>query len=336
MRNFMEEDIDFLASSIKRNFSPNDVFLVTGGTGYLGSLLVKALQRAGILKIYAVIRDLEKAKTIYSDNDRIEIVVQDLVKKINVESKIDYLVHTASPTTSRFFIQNPVETIESIVAGTKNVFEFAREKKVKSMVYLSSMEVFGAVDTNQKRGETELGYIDLENVRSSYSESKRLAELLCVSYAEEYGVPVSVARLSQVFGAGIFAWDNRVFKQFALSAIHGEDIVLHTLGDSYGNYTYSTDAIEAILTLLLRGEKGQTYNIANEENTMTIKEMATLVAENFSNNRSKVVIDIPKENMGYAPKTNLRLSSDKIKALGWTPKYNLKQMYERMIEGFKK
>ena len=83
---------------------------------------------------------------------------------------------------------------------------------------------------------------------------------------------------------------------------------------------------------MLKGKTGQAYNIANEENTTTIREMAEMVAANFSSGKSKVVVDIPKENMGYAPSTKLRLSAEKLRALGWQPRFTLKEMYERMIE----
>ena len=331
MNGYLEEDLTYLSKFIKDNSLNTGVFLITGGTGYIGSLIVRALQKANAPEIIVVVRDVEKAKKIYGDLKGIRFLTQDLTQKIEYDGNVDYVIHTASPTTSKYFIEKPIETINSIVLGTKNVLDFAFEKKVKSTVYLSSMEAFGQVDDDMPRKEDDLGFIDLKNVRSCYPEGKRLAELMCTSYANEYGLNVCTARLSQVFGAGVFEWDNRVFKQFALSAVRGEDIVLHTEGKSLGNYTYSSDAITAIFTILLKGEKGQTYNVANEVNTLSVKQMAELVAQNFSNGKSKVVVKIPKENMGYAPETKLRLSAEKIRALGWIPKYDLKQMYERMI-----
>ena len=335
MNRYLEEDLNYLSGYIKKNFSTDSIFLITGGTGYIGSLIVKSLQKAKISKIFVVIRDIEKAKKIYDNLNGIEFVIQDLTENIHIQENVDYIIHTASPTSSKFFIEKPVETIDSIVLGTKNILNFVFRNKIKSMVYLSSMEVFGSVDSNAPCGERDIGYIDIQNVRSSYSESKRLSELMCNSYVKEFGVNVSIARLSQIFGAGIFEWDNRVFKQFATSVLNGEDIVLHTKGDSYGNYTYSADAVEAILLLLLKGEAGHTYNVVNERNTMTIKEMAELVVATVPDKKLKVVVDIPKENLGYAPKTKLRLSADKIKRLGWFPRYGLIEMFERMMDGLK-
>lgn len=126
---------------------------------------------------------------------------------------------------------HPVEVIENICIGTMNVLRYARNVQVKGMVNLSSMEAFGQTEVSEHRlSECELGYIDLMNVRNCYPESKRLCECLCKSYAQEYGVNVKTARLAQIFGAGVFPNENRVFAQFARSVVHGENIVLHTNG----------------------------------------------------------------------------------------------------------
>lgn len=167
-------------------------------------------------------------------------------------------------------------------------------------------------------------------------KGKRLAECLCMSYASQYRVPVKVARLAQTFGAGVLPGENRVFAQFLRSALKGEDIVLHTKGQSVGNYCYTADAIEAILLLLVMGENGEAYTVVNEETTTAIADMADLVARYFSNGKSKVVFDIPQNNsFGYAPDTKMRLSSQKLRNLGWTPRVSLFEAYKRMISDLK-
>ncbi|MGL5559490.1 MAG: NAD-dependent epimerase/dehydratase family protein, partial [Paraclostridium dentum] len=164
---------------------------------------------------------------------------------------------------------------------------------------------------------------------------KQMAEHYCSSYYREYDVPVKIARLAQTFGEGTLKDDTRVFSQFAKCVIENKDIVLHTKGDSVGNYVESSDAVSALFILLNYGINGEAYNIANEESTMTIFEMAELVANEIANRKIKVIFDIPKSNIyGYAQKTELRLSSSKIRGLGWEPKYNMKDMYEKIISIF--
>ena len=124
------------------------------------------------------------------------------------------------------------------------------------MVYVSSLEVYGTVtdDTNPLT-ESRQGYIDPMDVRSSYSMGKRAAECLCHSYAIEKSLSVSTARLAQTFGAGVDITDRRVFAQFAMSAVRNEDIVLHTTGELARMYCYTTDAVSALLHILLFGQK---------------------------------------------------------------------------------
>ncbi|HBA47001.1 MAG TPA: hypothetical protein DCZ91_04220 [Lachnospiraceae bacterium] len=162
--------------------------------------------------------------------------------------------------------------------------------------------------------------------------AKILAENLCHSYFAEHGVPVKIARPAQTFGRGIRPDDNRVFAQFADAVRTGSDIILHTAGDSMGNYCDIDEMTEAILFLLQNGVDSEAYNVVNEKNTMRIREMAQLVAERIADGRIKVSCDIPEGNpFGYAADTGLRLSGGKLRALGWEAKCSLEDMYRKML-----
>ena len=328
--NYLQEDLIILAEYIK-GFEGNTV-LVTGATGLIGSLCIKAMQQNGRINIIGLARNQEKVQQLFENTNNTIFLYQDIKDTIPDTVRCDYIIHTANSTTSQYFLSNPVEVVDSIYTGTKQVLEYARKQEIKGMVYLSSMEVFGVVKSDARVREDELGKLDIQNIRSCYSEGKRLAELLCKSYSEEYKVPVRIARLAQTFGAGVQKTENRVFAQFARSAIKGENIVLHTKGQSVGNYCYTRDVIKAIFLLLTNGENGDVYTVVNEETTRTIAEMAEMVAKEFSGGKSQVVFDIPQTNQyGYAPDTELRLSSEKLRSLGWLPEVDLKEMYERMI-----
>lgn len=346
----LQEDLEFIAnaSTIPWEELNGKSILVTGATGLVGSQLVKALAcRNRIfnsnIKILASIRNLEKAKRVYADffdkdglllRPEIEFVVGDIAN-VKIEENVDYIVHTASVTASKEMVSNPVETIRTTMEGTSHILELAREKQSKGVVYLSSMEAFGVVPASDKRStEKELGLIDLENPRSCYPEGKRMAECLCTAYASEYKVPVKVARLSQTFGAGITYNENRVFAQFAKAAIEGHDIVLHTKGLSFGNYCYTRDTITALLILLVKGNRGEAYTVANEDSNIRIKDMAKMVAEKIAGGKINVVFDIPESALtyGYAPDTELHLSSAKMQALGWKPTVSLEETYRRMMK----
>lgn len=160
-----------------------------------------------------------------------------------------------------------------------------------------------------------------------------MCECLCTAYASQYGVPVMSARLAQTFGAGILPTENRVFAQFARSVAERKDIVLHTTGESEGNYVYTADAIRAILTLLLKGKAGEAYNIANEESHSTIRGMAEMVTHEIAGDQISVVIDIPEDSasLGYAPPVKMQLDAAKMRGLGWNPEVSLKDSYQRML-----
>ena len=144
---------------------------------------------------------------------------------------------------------------------------------------------------------------------------------------------VKTARLAQTFGAGVTADDNRVFAQFARNIIAGENIVLHTTGELSRCYCYTVDAIEAILFILLKGEDGEAYNVANESTYISIIDMAKFLCKTF-NPDIQPVIQL-KEGMGYSPMTRLRLSCSKVHQLGWTPRYDMKTMFQRLINSLK-
>lgn len=335
----LDEDLQYIANyDLPYEKLKGKTVLVTGATGLIGVSLVRALLAIGNIKVIAVVRNQEKAKNIYGSliGQSLQLYIADVRDELKIEASIEYIFHCASVTTSKIMIDKPVETLMISVDGTRNILELARKKKCVSVVYVSSMEVYGAFNDSREIRENDLGYIDHLKVRSNYPESKRLCENMCIAYSSEYEVPVKIARLAQTFGAGILQGENRVFAQFARSAINGEDIILHTKGKSEGNYCYTRDCVTGLLTVLLKGENGEAYNVCNPATHITIAGMAIMVAEKIADGKIKVIFDIPKDNkFGYAADTKMKLNSDKLQRLGWMPKVGLLESYERMIEYMK-
>lgn len=316
-------------------------FLITGATGLIGSVMVKCLlelnkqKRLGI-KIIAVVRNLEKAQQVFA-NEYAQIDFRKLeltdISEEDIKDSVNYIVHLASPTASKYFVEHPVETLRTAVEGTTAVLEYAKNAPIGGMVYASSLETYGGNHTDDWLKEDFQGYVNPTEVRSSYNIAKRACECLCHSYAKEYDVNVTIARMTQTFGAGVEYNDGRVFAQFARKAIECHDIELHTTGATSRMYCYTTDAVSAMLYLLLKGEKGEAYNIANKDSYISIRDMANLIRDEFNPN-IKVVI-APKENQGYAPETKLKLDTSRIEALGWKPVYGLKEMFCKLIDSLR-
>lgn len=347
MDEILKEDLEYIIENEKDklNSLKNKRILITGATGLIGSQIIKTLlmfndKCEANIEIVGIARNKEKTDRVFQNwhnrND-FEMIFTDISQEIHAEKAIDCIIHGANTTLSKEYVDKPVETALTIMNGTNNVLKLAVKHNIKSMVYLSSMEMYGIPDEkNSYMRENMAGYIDTLNVRSSYSEGKRMAETLCACYCKEYNVPVKIARLAQVFGADVSFTDNRVFVQLAMSAINRKDIVLHTAGQSYGNYCYTRDAVSAILLLLGKGVNGEAYNIVNEATNVKIKEMAAMVAEKIANGEINVIYDIPQSAMqfGYAPDVVLKLSSEKINKLGWKSEVGLEEMYRRMVQSF--
>ena len=252
----------------------------------------------------------------------------------DLKDNINYIIHTAAVTTSKLMVQKPVDTLMTAINGTKAILDMAKEKDLESIVYLSSMEVYGSFNDEKYVTEDTYGNIDILDVRSSYSEGKRVCENMCISYYHQYNIPVKIARLAQTFGPGISKDDNRVYAQFARSVLERKDIVLHTDGLSEGNYVYISDAVDAIIKLLILGQNGEAYNIANEQSHMQIRKMAEMVAEKVAKGNIKVAYELQSQN-AYAKDTRMKMNTDKIKKIGWNPEISLYDTYIRMIDYIK-
>ena len=312
--------------------------LITGATGLVGSMLVRSLCAAPVpITVIAHVRNEQKARAMFG-NLPICYAIGDVTEPVRYDGPVDHILHTASVTASKSFVTAPVETLMTAIGGTGNLLEFAREKGVSSMVYVSSMEAYGITDPTLERvTEQDLGYIDILSVRSSYSEGKRTCECLCAAYAAEYGVPVKIARLAQTFGAGVSQADGRVFAQFTKSCLEGRDIVLHTAGRSMGNYCYTADAVLGLLTILLRGENANAYTVVGDNTSMPIRDVARLVSDTLTGGKTQIIFDIPESALtyGYAPDVTMKLSNRKLRALGWEPEVDLPEMFRRLAASFR-
>lgn len=347
MNYILKEDFDtILQSSINFSRFQNSSFLITGSTGLIGSLLIKFLLYCSEIyslniRIYALIRNEIKANKVFAEEmnkNNLIFVKGDLLKeRLSFDFSADYVIHTAAITASKDMVARPIETIQTSLMGIQTILDYSVKCQPKSVVYLSSMEVYGQVKGDQKVKENQLGFIDLSDVRSSYPESKRMCECMCLAYSREKNVNVKSIRLAQTFGAGISKEENRVFAQFARSALKHEDIILHTAGNSEGNYVYTADAIGAILLILLEGSSGESYNVSNEKSHMKIKEMAHLVAKVLGDGKCQVLYDIPTDSLkyGFAPDTQLFLDSSKTLKLGWKPYFDLEESYLRLAKWMK-
>ncbi len=343
MSNYISETTKAIGSM---DFSAleDSCIMITGATGLVGSAIIKSILEYNKttdkkITVVALVRSREKAERVFADyiSESLKFKVSDVCELEAENMGVDYIIHAASQTSSKAFVNQPVETINTAIKGTTNILEFAKANNVKSLVYLSSMEVYGTPLTDEKIYENHGTSLDTMAVRSCYPESKRMCENICTSYFSEYGVPVKTVRLTQTFGPGVEYNDGRVFAEFARCAIEKRNITLKTKGETKRNYLYLFDAVSAILTVLTKGENGNAYNAANEGTYCSIYEMANMVAEKCAGGEISVVIEENEDisKFGYAPTLKMNLSTEKIRSLGWTPQIDLSDMFNIMIEDMK-
>ena len=312
--------------------------LVTGGTGLIGSYILKCVialsDRYRIpVTIYATARTLEKTKDKnFAQN--INWLIRDLKCNDKFPDNIDIIFHTACPTQSLYLKNYPVEVINDSIIGARELLEYCKSNPFCRLIYISSIEIYGQkADDLFLTAENEYGYLDHLNTRSCYPESKKLIETMCTSYAKEYGVNAIIARLTQTIGAEVSPTDNRVFVQFAKCVSEGKNIVLHTAGSSSKSYVHAIDVVSALFYLVFKGIPGEAYNVANKDTYISVYNLANFVVENF-NSTIKVVVD-KKDGCGYAPDSKINLSTAKLESMGWKADIGLYTMFSELIKGLK-
>ena len=295
--------------------------LVTGATGLIGGCLVETLMMnpKKDYHVYASGRNEERAKERFREfagNTHFHFVKYDVLKPLESDIKFDYIIHAASNASPNFFANKPVEVMKSNIDGVTNLMEYGLKNDMKRFLYVSSGEVYGEGD-GRVFTEDYSGYVNCATPRACYPSSKRAAETLCVAYAAEYGADVVIARPCHVYGPHFTESDNRVYAQFIRNVLRGEDIVMKSTGEQFRSWCYVVDCVSALLYILLKGESGQAYNIADSSSNISIKELAEMIA---GIGNKKVIIDLPSdaEKAGYNIVTKSVFSMDKLEKLGWS------------------
>lgn len=318
----------------------NTTVMITGASGMVGSYFLYTLVKlnedySANIKILPLVRDINKLKKEIIDKDYICPIVQDVVEMIDFDGDVDYVIHAAGPASPKIMREKPVETNFANTLGTANTLMFSKNHNAKGYLFISSREIYGDPNEGQKYFTEygKLGFVDPLIPRNSYAEGKKAAENMCVSFKSEYGVNAKIVRLAHTYGPGMSVDDGRVQADFLKNALNGEDIVLKSDGSSIRTYTYISDAVSAMFNVLLNGED-IVYNIADERNEVSIRQLAQTLVDIVPEKRLKLVFEIENpENKGYAPFQFGILSTEKIKnELNWCAKYSVKEGFKRTLD----
>lgn len=314
--------------------------LVTGSKGIVGSGITKWLLFENATNglnchIIASTRDKARKPDYIESSDSIEYCT--FGKEIEECSgkHIDYIVHAAAPTSNRVFQSQPVESLSVIVDGTKRMLELAKAH-CSTMVYLSSEEVYGTpfVETPIDESFTGEG-IDRLSVRSCYPLGKNVAELLCRSYCEEYGVDVKIIRPTVILGLWQEYDSVKVEAEILRCILENKNLYMKSDGSTKKCVIYSLDAVSAVLTVMTKGQAGEAYNATNPDTFCSVKDRAYAAFAEF--NPDVTVEFAPEDNSrqsGYLPKRALCEDITKIGSLGWKPYADMTYIYRIDIDRF--
>ena len=317
--------------------------MITGAAGLVCSAIVDLLIRynethQNIIKIIAAGRWLEEMTNrfgSYMEKDYFSFSKYDASKNDNeLKSRCDYIIHGASNASPDMIIKEPVETMLSNFSGIKYLLDYAKNGQTKRVLYISSSEVYGNKVNKSPYQENEYGFIDLLNPRNSYSIGKRAAETLCASYSDEYGMESVIVRPGHIYGPTASPMDARVSSAWAYEAVKGHDIVMKSDGAQIRSYCYCLDCASAILTVLLRGENKQAYNISNRNSIISIKQLGEMIAH-AGNVRFIREMANAQEKAAFNPMINSSLNSDKLEQLGWKGLFDAERGIEHTLKVLK-
>lgn len=319
--------------------------LISGATGMIGSMLIHVLMRKNgwprcsegglFCRIIALGRSREKARQRFSEylgDPRFLFVPCDIADAAGLRASldeaygradIDYCFHAASNTHPVAYATDPIGTVTANIIALNNLLELSAERGCRRFVFASSNEIYG-----ENRGDAErfdehyCGFIDCNSLRAGYPESKRAGEALCQAYIRQKNLDAVIVRFTRTFGPTMLMSDTKAVSQFIRNGVRGENIVLKSRGEQYYSYSYVCDAVSGFLTVLLKGQCGEAYNVADELCDIRLKDLAAVIARQAG---TKVVFEVPDdvEAAGYSKATKALLDPAKIQKLGWKAQFDL-------------
>jgi nucleoside-diphosphate-sugar epimerase len=253
-----------------------------------------------------------------------------------------YIIHAASIASPIYYRKYPIETMDANVNGLRTLLEYCVSKKntdrpVEGFLFYSTSEIYGDPDPeNIPTAETYRGNVSCTGPRACYDESKRYGETLCVNFAQQYDIPVKIARPFNNYGPGLKISDRRALPDFARDVLNGRDIVLLSDGAPTRTFCYIADAIVGYYKILIRGRQGEPYNIGTAAPEISIRELAEKVvakAAKLFDYQGKVVFQKSSDENYLVDNPNRRCPAiDKATSeLEYNPKITIEHGLERAL-----
>lgn len=303
--------------------------LVTGGAGFIGSHLCKALLDQGNEVICADNFFTGSKDNVFDliDNKHFEIIRHDICFPLYVE--VDEIYNLACPASPIYYQKDPVQTTKVNVSGSINMLGLAKRLNVK-ILQASTSEVYGDPYVHPQ-SEEYWGNVNPIGRRSCYDEGKRCAETLFFDYHRQHDLDIKVARIFNTYGPNMNPYDGRVISNFIVQALRGEDITIYGDGSHSRSFCYVDDLVPGIVSFMNTGN-GFTgpVNMGNPAET-TIAELAELVLKLTDSGSGITYMPIPEDDP-VRRKPDISLAKEK---LGWEPVTSLEDGLKDTIKYFK-
>ena len=315
-------------------FWNNKNVFITGGTGFLGSYLVKKLVNYGA-NVTILVRDYIPQSNIYRGEEykKVNVVhgtLEDylLIERTLGEYEIDTVFHLAAQAIVGVANRNPLGTFKSNIEGTWNILEAARKSPlIKRVIVASSDKAYG--------DQEKLPYDEnmLLQGKHPYDVSKSCADLIAQTYYETYKLPVCITRCGNLYGGGDLNF-NRIIPQSIQSILNNKAPVIRSDGSFIRDYFYIEDAVDAYINLAEKVVElnlgGQAFNFSNEIQ-LTVLELVNKILKIMGSSMKPIIL-----NQGSNEIIHQYLSAKKARTiLGWSPNYTIDEGLSKTIEWYK-
>ena len=292
----VNKDLEYINENLQEEFLrvEGKRLLITGGAGFLGYYLVQSIlfrnahvnpSRRIHLTVYDnFVRGLPDWMKELQNDENLTLVRHDITNPLPRDiDDFQYIIHAASIASPIFYRKYPIETMNANVNGLSILLEYCLQQKdkgkpVEAFLFYSSSEVYGdPASENIPTPETYNGNVSCTGPRACYDESKRYGETLCVNFARQHDLPIKITRPFNNYGPGLKITDRRALPDFARDVMNDRDIVIYSDGSPTRTFCYVADAIVGHYKVLLKGRKGEPYNIGADNPEISMAELANKV-----------------------------------------------------------
>lgn len=345
MNEIVLEDIQWIVKNMDIEKCEGKTFLITGANGFIARYMVETLlylNNANLLKdkcqVIALCRNKIKAQQVFHEHkfdSNLILQLQDVNAELITKYRADYIIHAASNSATNTFADNPLGIIDANVLGTCHLMNYARQCPVKGFLFFSSGAVYGKVPEYVKM-ITEEDYYSINplDVHNCYAESKKMGEHICYANFRQYQTPIRIIRLGHTFGPGIDLQDGHVYSDFVQSALLGKDLLIEGDGLAYRPFCYIADAVTACFLVLLHGESGEAYNVVNNKNQVSIRELAEIICQYACKDKGLTYHYLNNNTPQKDPGARMIVDNRKIFKLGWKPEMNIVEGFKRTVASF--